>query len=92
MPPDVAAFIKSGLEELLDNPWELSRIPEYPFPKVGRVFHVQFRYGNDIYTAYFFFHIDDEKREVVLRRAMMIPRFVPLAEPPANPPRRIPSK
>jgi hypothetical protein len=92
LPPDVAAIIKTGLEELLEDPWEVSRIPEYSFPKIGRLFHVQFRYANDIYTAYFFFHIDDEAQSLIVRRAMMVPRFLPPERPPTEPARRILSR
>jgi hypothetical protein len=90
LPDDVIDIIEEGLRELEGDPWGLSRVPECPpFPPVGRLFSVMFRYGNTIYAAYFFFHIDDEAKKLIVRRAMTIPPFEPAKPAPSQPARRI---
>ncbi len=81
LPSEIVDQIEHGLNELKNDPWKLSRVPECPpFRPVGRVFDVSCKHRNRVYVAYFFFHIDDDKQRVIVRRCMMLPRYVP----PAN--------
>jgi hypothetical protein len=78
LPSELVDQIEKVLLGIAEDPWGRSRIPPSPpFVPVGRLCETICTYGDIRYFVRFFFHIDDEKQMVVVRRSSMQPPFRP---------------
>jgi hypothetical protein len=81
LPREFVGAIEAGLADLAADPWGKSRIPASPpFAPIGREFTVKCKEELRVHIVYFFFHIDDTKKLVIIRRCFMLPPYVPPSE------------